>query len=48
MNHKKFIYESLVRPFVLVAEPAVLFLNLYLGLVCEYRAVFSSLSDQVF
>ena len=25
---------------MLAAEPAVLFLNLYLGLVCEYRAVF--------
>ena len=51
MNHKEFIYESLVRPFVLAAEPAVLFLNLYLGLVCEYSAVFSSFSspsDQVF
>ena len=51
MNHKEFIYESLVHPFLLAAEPTVLFLYLYLGLVCEYRAVFSSfssLSDQVF
>ena len=35
MNHREFIYESLVRPFVLAAEPAVLFLNIYLGLVCQ-------------
>lgn len=35
VNHREFIYESLVRPFVLAAEPAVLFLNIYLGLVCE-------------
>jgi DHA1 family multidrug resistance protein-like MFS transporter len=27
-------YNSLVRPFVLAAEPAVFFANLYLGLVC--------------
>jgi DHA1 family multidrug resistance protein-like MFS transporter len=28
-------YESLVRPFVLAADPAVLFANIYLGLVCK-------------
>lgn len=34
-SSKEVVYESLVRPFVLAAEPAVLFFNLYLGLVCE-------------
>lgn len=29
-------YESLVRPFVLAMEPAVLFSNIFLGMVCEY------------
>ncbi|KAL0576637.1 hypothetical protein V5O48_005337 [Marasmius crinis-equi] len=33
MSKKEIAYESLVRPFVLAAEPAVLFLNIYLGLV---------------
>jgi DHA1 family multidrug resistance protein-like MFS transporter len=28
-------YESLIRPFVLAADPAVLFANIYLGLVCK-------------
>ena len=44
MNHREFIYESLVRPFLLAAKPAVLFLNLYLGLVSECRPVFFLLS----
>ncbi|EEB89069.1 hypothetical protein MPER_12882 [Moniliophthora perniciosa FA553] len=33
MSKREIAYESLVRPFVLSMEPAVLFLNLYLGLV---------------
>jgi DHA1 family multidrug resistance protein-like MFS transporter len=34
LTHGEVVYESLVRPFVLAAEPAVFFANLYLGLVC--------------
>ncbi|KAI3611507.1 benomyl methotrexate resistance protein [Moniliophthora roreri] len=33
MSKREIAYESLVRPFVLSMEPAVLFLNMYLGLV---------------
>jgi len=33
LTHGEVVYESLVRPFVLAAEPAVFFANLYLGLV---------------
>jgi MFS transporter, DHA1 family, multidrug resistance protein len=29
------LYEALVRPFILAAEPALLFANLYLGFVCQ-------------
>lgn len=29
-------YDSLVRPFVLAVEPAVLFSNIFLGMVCKY------------
>jgi DHA1 family multidrug resistance protein-like MFS transporter len=29
------LYEALVRPFVLAAEPALLFANVYVGFVCE-------------
>ena len=29
------LYEVLVRPFTLAAEPALLFANVYLGFVCE-------------
>ncbi|KAL0575918.1 hypothetical protein V5O48_006064 [Marasmius crinis-equi] len=35
MSKREIAYESLVRPFILAVEPAVLFLNLYIGLVCE-------------
>jgi MFS transporter, DHA1 family, multidrug resistance protein len=27
-------YEALIRPFVIAAEPALLFANVYLGFVC--------------
>jgi len=30
------LYEALVRPFVLAAEPALLFANVYMGFVCEF------------
>ena len=30
------LYEALVRPFVLAAEPTLLFANVYLGFVCEF------------
>ena len=30
------LYEALVRPFVLAAEPTLLFANVYLGFVCEW------------
>jgi len=33
LSRTEVAYESLVRPFVLAAEPAVLFANIYLGLV---------------
>ncbi|KAL0577219.1 hypothetical protein V5O48_004760 [Marasmius crinis-equi] len=33
MSKREIAYEALVRPLVLSAEPAVLFLNIYLGLV---------------
>jgi DHA1 family multidrug resistance protein-like MFS transporter len=33
ISKKEFIYESLVRPFILAAEPALLFANVFLGLV---------------
>ncbi|KAF9524757.1 major facilitator superfamily domain-containing protein [Crepidotus variabilis] len=33
MSRREVAYESLVRPFILAMEPAVLFANLYLGLV---------------
>ncbi|KAG7085628.1 hypothetical protein E1B28_003175 [Marasmius oreades] len=33
MSKREIAYESLVRPFLLAKEPAVLFLNLYIGLV---------------
>lgn len=36
ISKKEFIYESLVRPFILATEPALLFANVFLGLVCEY------------
>jgi len=29
------LYEALVRPFILAAEPALLFANVYLGFVCQ-------------
>jgi MFS transporter, DHA1 family, multidrug resistance protein len=29
------VYESLVRPFLLLTEPAVFFFDLYIGLICE-------------
>ena len=45
-NHKEFIYESLVCPFVLMAEPAVLEFIPRFGL-WVLRCVSSSLSDQV-
>lgn len=35
MSHREFLYETLVRPIVLATEPAVLFCNVYLGLVCK-------------
>lgn len=35
ISKKKFVYESLVQPFVLAAEPALLFANVFVGLVCE-------------
>ena len=34
LSRGEVIYENLVRPFILAAEPAVFFANLYLGLVC--------------
>ncbi|KAL0564983.1 hypothetical protein V5O48_017050, partial [Marasmius crinis-equi] len=33
MSKREVAYEALVRPFLLAAEPAVLFLNVYIGLV---------------
>jgi len=33
ISKKEFVYESLVRPFILAAEPALLFANVFLGLV---------------
>ncbi|KAF9528559.1 major facilitator superfamily domain-containing protein [Crepidotus variabilis] len=33
MSRREVAYESLVRPFILAMDPAVLFANLYLGLV---------------
>ena len=35
MSKKEIAYESLVRPILLTTEPAVLFSNIYIGLVCE-------------
>jgi hypothetical protein len=29
------LYEALVRPFTLAAEPVLLFANVYLAFVCE-------------
>lgn len=34
MSAKAIAYDSLVRPFVLAAEPALLFANVFIGLVC--------------
>jgi MFS transporter, DHA1 family, multidrug resistance protein len=34
-SNREVVYEALVRPFVLASEPAVLFFNVYLGLVCK-------------
>lgn len=36
LGAREVLFESLVRPFVLAMEPAVLFCNVYLGLVCEF------------
>ncbi|KAF7978259.1 hypothetical protein HWV62_1086 [Athelia sp. TMB] len=33
ISKKEFIYESLVQPFILAAEPALLFANVFIGLV---------------
>jgi len=38
ISKKEFVYESLVRPFILAAEPALLFANVFLGLVCKLSA----------
>lgn len=38
ISHKEFIFESLVRPFLIATEPAVLFSNIYMGLICECNA----------
>jgi DHA1 family multidrug resistance protein-like MFS transporter len=35
ISHKEIIYDSIVRPFVLAAEPVMLFANIFLGLVCK-------------
>jgi DHA1 family multidrug resistance protein-like MFS transporter len=40
MSTKQFVTENLLRPFLLASEPAVLFCNLYLGLVCEFSYMF--------
>lgn len=39
MKKSEVIYEALVRPFLLLAEPAVFFFNLYIGLVCKLSPV---------
>lgn len=36
MSSREIAYDSLVRPFILAMEPAVLFFNLYIGLVCAF------------
>src|SRR5580693_4529690 len=36
LTHGEVVYESLVRPFVLAAEPAVFFANLYLWPSCSF------------
>ena len=37
------LYEALVRPFTLAAEPALLFSNIYLGFVCQLKNISSSI-----
>lgn len=32
---REFVTETLIRPFVLLAEPMLLFANLYIGFLCE-------------
>lgn len=36
ISKKDFIYESLVQPFILAADPALLFANVFIGLVCKF------------
>jgi DHA1 family multidrug resistance protein-like MFS transporter len=37
------MYEAVVRPFILMVEPVLMFANLYLGFVCQLSVLLSSL-----
>lgn len=48
LSRNEVLYNSLVRPFILASEPAVFFLNLYLGLVCTSSLLFMALVKVMF
>jgi MFS transporter, DHA1 family, multidrug resistance protein len=42
LSGRQVAYESFVRPFLMATEPAVMFSNIYLGLVCKFTSVLST------
>lgn len=45
VSTRDFVIVNLVRPFHFASEPAVLFCNVYLGLVCEFLCATYSVVD---
>ncbi|KZP04822.1 MFS general substrate transporter [Athelia psychrophila] len=43
ISKKDFVYESLVQPFILAAEPALLFANVFIGLFEAFPLVFNDI-----